>query len=70
MAAEPVRPPHAADAPSGHPGLTITVYRVSRTGHRGRASRTTYRPAETEPLPPPEPTASWPPCRCPRCRPG
>lgn len=70
MASDPVRRPERV-GPSGHPGLTITVYRVSRTGRRGRASRTHFRPAETEPLPElPELPERWPPCRCPRCRAG
>ncbi|GAA2685640.1 hypothetical protein GCM10010400_57230 [Streptomyces aculeolatus] len=57
--AKPLRPP------PDHPGLTLTVYRVSRTGRRGPASRTRYRPSDTDPVPLPR---RWPPCRCPRCR--
>ncbi|AUH42476.1 hypothetical protein [Streptomyces sp. CMB-StM0423] len=58
MASKPLRPP------PDHPGLTLTVYHVSRSGRRGPASRTRYRPSDGDPVPLP---GRWPPCRCARC---
>jgi hypothetical protein len=50
-----------------HPGLTITVYRVTASGHRQPVRTTRFRPGATAV---PEVTTAWAPCRCPRCRPG
>jgi hypothetical protein len=47
-----------------HPGLTLTVYRITADGKRLPLRSTRYRPGPTTA---PEISSAWAPCRCLRC---